>query len=641
MSLTKIDASQISGNIGGGINYISNNIAENDTSGWVTYNDGSAIPVDGTGGSPVITWTRTTSSPLRGGASFLFTKDAANRIGQGVSYDFTIDSTDKAKPIYVSFDYLPSGFTDDWLSVWIYDVTNAALIQPAPYLIKNVVNTESFAAVFQSSSNSTSYRLIINNTTTSASAYTVKFDNFKAGPSYAVMGSPVTDWQSYTPTTQGLGTLGGGSNAYWRRNGDSIDIMARLLTGTVTAVEARVYLPSGLSVDTSKLAGGRTVIAPLARETATAGNIVAVQANSGASNYLTFGTWTNAGSPFVVSTGTGLFGNSEQISFLITIPVLGWSSSVLMSDNADTRVVALNRLKTGSQSINQSVNSYLDFPSAQVDTHGAWVAGTGYVSGAGTWTVSPKFICPVFGVYEVEASVLCTPAAAWTVNNAAALSIHKNGSSIIAGSAAYAWAATTSPVPLIVHGNIQCNAGDTLQISGVANMDPSWSAETGALRINRLSGPSQIAATETVACRVYASSATSVSDNTITKVAYNSKSFDSHGSFNTSTNTFTAPVGGVYLVIGHIEWAVGSFASGGTGQIYLYKNSGQTSLLNNNDQPGVTSATKAFTQEGSDMVRLIAGDTLDIRAYQVNNGGTRNTNSGEYRVYASFVRIAN
>ena len=62
-----------------------------------------ANPVDGTGGSANVTWTRTTTNPLAGDGSVL-TKDAVNRQGQGVSYDFTIDRADRNKQLAIEFD---------------------------------------------------------------------------------------------------------------------------------------------------------------------------------------------------------------------------------------------------------------------------------------------------------------------------------------------------------------------------------------------------------------------------------------------------------------------------------------------------------------------------------------------------------
>jgi hypothetical protein len=60
-------------------------------------------------------------------------------------------------------------------------------------------------------------------------------------------------WTAYTPGTQGFGTIAG-LEAFWRRDGDSIDIRAYFASGTTTSTEARLDLPSGLtSASSSKI----------------------------------------------------------------------------------------------------------------------------------------------------------------------------------------------------------------------------------------------------------------------------------------------------------------------------------------------------------------------------------------------------
>ncbi len=161
-------------------NRVENNGAEIDTTGWATYADAAgATPVNGTGGSPTCTWTRTTSSPLSGAASFLFTKDASNRQGEGASYDFTIDAQDQAHLLGIHFSYyVASGtYAASDMTVYVYDVTNSALITPKAIAIQTTARIMDFDATFLAVSNSTSYRLIFHVASTSANAYTVKFDN--------------------------------------------------------------------------------------------------------------------------------------------------------------------------------------------------------------------------------------------------------------------------------------------------------------------------------------------------------------------------------------------------------------------------------------------------------------------------------
>ena len=253
----------------GGINYISSNPdAEADTSGWATFADAAAtIPADGTGGSPNSTWTRTSTSPLRGSGSFLYTHNSgASRQGEGASFLFQISPADRAKVLQVSFDYMIASGTfvagsaaaDSDLTCWVYDVTNSQLIQLSNYkLLSNSASIpDKFSATFQSASNASLFRLIIFNGTTSTAAFTAMFDNFNVGPSSYVYGSPVTDWVSYTPTVSNI-TLGTGGTitGLWRRVGDTMEFQSTVALGTggSFSTSAGHTLPIGYSVDLNKL----------------------------------------------------------------------------------------------------------------------------------------------------------------------------------------------------------------------------------------------------------------------------------------------------------------------------------------------------------------------------------------------------
>lgn len=166
-----------------GINYISNSSFEGGTTGWSLYADAAqSTPENGTGGSATSTLTASTSSPLRGLKSLLFSKPASNEQGEGFSYDFTIDSADKNNVLEISFDYDASSanYADDYMSIFIYDVTNSQLIRFNGEELKGKTNGK-FLAFFQASQ-STSYRLIAHVVTATTTAWDVKFDNFFVGP---------------------------------------------------------------------------------------------------------------------------------------------------------------------------------------------------------------------------------------------------------------------------------------------------------------------------------------------------------------------------------------------------------------------------------------------------------------------------
>lgn len=153
--------------------------AETDVGSWVAYADAAGVePVDGTGGSPNVTITRTASAPLNGIGSFLLTKDAANRQGEGCSLDFSIPEGYTEQTLSVVFPYqIASGtFADDDVQVFVYDVTGAAL---ATIESNSVLQAGGRIEARFTSTTSTSYRLILHVVSTSTSAYTVKFDDVK------------------------------------------------------------------------------------------------------------------------------------------------------------------------------------------------------------------------------------------------------------------------------------------------------------------------------------------------------------------------------------------------------------------------------------------------------------------------------
>lgn len=145
---------------------------------------GDTSPVDGTGGTvnPAVTFTRNTTTPLEGTASFDLFKDTNSREGTGVSTDFTIPALDKGNKIQVSFAYSGSsgmvlGSSSD-VRIFVYDVTNAILLPLTPLsVLKGPVSSALiYEGQFTASANSVLYRLILHMATTSTTAYDLLLD---------------------------------------------------------------------------------------------------------------------------------------------------------------------------------------------------------------------------------------------------------------------------------------------------------------------------------------------------------------------------------------------------------------------------------------------------------------------------------
>ena len=243
---------------GSGVNYIDNDDFESVITGWSTYADAAAAtPVDGTGGSPTSTFTRNTATPLRGNADGKFSKDAANRQGEGFSVVGAVPSGytfGQKSQIRFLWDGSHANYVAGDMVVYIYDVTNSTLITPTATSLPKAKRAISIA--FDQSGTGASYRLIFHVATTNASAYDIFVDDVLVGPDFPGQGAVVGEWQSYTPTWSNV-TIGGSSTAYgtWRRVGSNMEIRAGFILGgsdDVTGV-IELSIPAGYTIDTSKL----------------------------------------------------------------------------------------------------------------------------------------------------------------------------------------------------------------------------------------------------------------------------------------------------------------------------------------------------------------------------------------------------
>lgn len=420
---SEVDLTATGGGGGGGgdgINYITNPDAETDVTGWAAYADAAgASPVDGTGGAPTVTITRTTSSPLRDTGSFLITKDAANRQGEGSSVAFTIDRADLAKIISISFDYevsasFVSGDSSD-VRVWIYDVTNAALIQPTPFTIQGATgSTHKFNGSFQSDATSTSYRLIFHVGTTNASAWTMKMDNVKVGPEPVQYNAQVVDLGVIDVTIENTTTSN--RNFAFTRVGHLMHCFGSFNSSGGSASPLAFVLPNSLNVDTTKIVANQFV-GKFEQLTGTS----ALYASGGETNVNVFYDGTDTDKLFItasLSAGTpsklnGSSLSSVQHRVVFTVPIAEWVVEPAAVTAVETIAAGYNT--AAGQSIADVTVTILDFGTSEFDTHSAVTTG-------GSW----KFTAPASGIYNVSACVTMAGVASDDGTNYS-LYVYKNG----------------------------------------------------------------------------------------------------------------------------------------------------------------------------------------------------------------------
>lgn len=582
----------------GGINYLYKNAgnpdAETDTNGWATYADAAQnIPVDGTGGSPSSTWTRTTSNPLRDTASFLWTRSANNRQGEGVAFAFTLDRADQASVISISFDYkivsgtffaadgttapsndgtttVNAGMSD--LEVFIYDVTNSVLVPVTGQVLTSTSTISAhFKGTFQTPSNSTSYRFILHTARSTAVAFTAQFDNFIVGPQAVAFGPAVTDTVQNTTgiTFTNFGTVTA-VNAALTQIGDLLKVVGSFTSGTSVGSVGSINIP--YSIDYTKLGSNASInrvgdFGILQNASLIGSNLdpnaIFVDGSTASSVFI---ATSSGGTTYTKANGSAV-GNNQPCSFSFTVPIAGWSSNTRLSSDTSTTVVSF--------SVNTSTTA-ADSSTPFLYTNVIKDTNAGYSTGTGKYTIQ------VSGDYTFSAIIFG--------GTSRAAQLYKNGAIIAQGMPCVGG----SDVGLVNYTG-PFVAGETMEVRPSGSTTANATSYLNQFFGNRLSGPSTIAADATVA--ISYTSTSSASAGTGTPIIFGTKVYDTTGAFSGGT-TFTAPIPGKYDI-------KAQYYVNGNSNIRLYKNG---SFL----MQGTAGSTSTVSAISFDCP-LLAGETLDIR----------------------------
>jgi hypothetical protein len=639
-----------SGGGGGAKNYLGtvNNINGNGdfelgaTTKWSLFNTTltSKIPTGSitAGAASVTTFDTVSSAQLAGSYSLRTASSGVWSAGQGfISDAFTIDKEDQAKVLTISAYYnvfsgasngVFAGSSSNTFAVYVYAVNGTAgWIQPAGvYSINQSSGVGLFSATFQTNSDSTQYRLAIICITASAGAISMYWDDFKVSPQTIVYGAPVTDLiYSYVPTLVGDGTAGvvtytSNTIVKYARVGDMLQGSAYIELGTVTTSPTGTYLqlslPPGITIDTAKASISTFYLGSGTFQDFSVGVYPITVNNVGSGAYLRIQKADGSAWP--------TFAAVDNFRLDFSFPVTGWSSTVQMSNDTDTRVVAA-RIGTSGAPTGTIASSYgssttIQYNSVTHDTHSAYVAATGYT-------------IPVSGYYRIYARQYISHASV-SVGNEISLGILKNGvvqsvSTIVVSSASV----------LFYFPQVQdlrfFNAGDIITVRGTSNGSTPVTASDSTgnmLSVERLSGPSAIAASEKVVVRAQLSvSETGINDKVI---PFNAKRIDTHGTFDITTNKgrFTAPRAGYYKIYSGIM--AENIDQADNVSLYILKNGSETaesfgSLLK--------AAATAVSFAVSDIVQMNAGDYLEVYINGDSNGFDITGNSSRNYVHIESV----
>lgn len=572
----------------------SNGHFERNAIGWAAYDDAASDPVDATGGTSTTTCARSTSSPIDGDGSLLMTKTGgASYQGEGCALTFTVPANLSGEPLQISFEYaVASGtYADDAVELWMYNSTGTTLIQPAPTLLKNhSLNRQTYKAEFQPtySTSAQTFRLALHIGATDTTAYALKFDNFRVYKGRKSYGSPVTDWST---SATGSDTSNNSVVTYnWKRNGDTMEIDYSVsFSGAGDGGTYAVNLPSGYVIDTTKTRS-KTLGHFLWNDSGTALKLGSVQ--YGNTTQLTF---------IIDVSGSALdgsvFASGDTVSANVRVPIIGWSSSVVMSSDADTRVAAVTMYRTSSsQTISSSSETKVQLNAASPDTHG----------GADT-TTNYRYTFKTPGIYILSGLVRVNSTTSGDVYSAR---VKKTGDTVINSASTAGTSAHSIPIAGRV---ISAIAGDYIELFVQSTSDALYDVMGTAdnfthLSIVKVSGPAQIAASEIVAGDWYKNGNTTYNGNAARQqILIDTANLDTHSML--SSNTVVIKTPGIYEIDAQAYFSGANIVSGGLYSVLVTKGTlGGTVLAGAESRASAAGAVTSCTATG--IRSLVTGDIL-------------------------------
>jgi hypothetical protein len=612
-----------------GENYIANSLPVYGTTGWTVAKNTSAATTPDSGfstSSTNITWTRTTTNPIHHTADWLLTKGAANRQGEFAYSAFTMPLKDRGKMCQIRVPMVvESGtFADDAVRVFVWDVTNARVIEPSPNKFKNASITTPYFFEFQSSIDSTSYRLLVFVSGSDADAYTLRLGKIQVGPSELITNSvtgPISC--AYYGTASTVTNAGDTTIVYSTKMHDTIGAYntsngrfvcsvpgtyrfsaayetAAITASAVTNPYVIQLLKNGSSAHLQHYYAATT--SSQARVATITGDIE-----------MAIGDYVEVSASQQLVGGAQALSNTRRTSFsaeLITSVARGSNQWV-------TAASYYASASSANISIAATGNEIIDFDTKSFDSVGSATVGA-------SW----QWVAKESGYYRVSSAVMLNSVAD---TKPVTLYLYKSGTLFRMLSRVHSSASesiTPSGCALV-----QLNAGEYIHIQ-LSNGDASArNIETTAgfswIDIEKLAGPAQIPASDSVNVRATGSTSSTATGAGAATVIFSTESYDSHGSYDNTTGIFTALTSGKFKIKGQIGT---NAATAGSAErvlnMYVFKNGLSVATKYNNIFSNSTSSRQVFG-EIEDTVQLLAGETLRIG--WTHNWGVTLTCSGDAR----------
>lgn len=242
---------------------------------------------------------------------------------------FTLDAVDVGTNLSLTFDYNTSGtFAAGDCNVVViqYDVSGTYVQTITPSITALPSSLSLFSCSFGTSATATS-QYSIRFTSNNAALRTFIIDSLSFGPPSSNISAAIGPWLAYTPAWVGLGTVTN-STGFYRRVGDTMEIMSYMVSGTATGTTASMSLPTGYSINTA--------VMPINNPTGSVNSIIGVFGSDGAAGVgnvlysntsatvVYFSTLTTTSTTLRANTGVNVSNNNSYFVVKCAIPIAQW-----------------------------------------------------------------------------------------------------------------------------------------------------------------------------------------------------------------------------------------------------------------------------------------------------------------------------
>jgi len=625
--------------------YITYGNAELGLTGWTRYaNTTPGVAPDDFGGTPHanVTWAINATDPMSGDNDYLLTKDAVNRQGEGVYFEFTLDKQDLKSIIKKAVRFLDSAnFADNDISTYLMSSSDGFVsdsVREHSSFDELKAGTGRNTSYAQTGPSNRTYRFCIHIASTNATAYTVNFDSISVSPAeysslsnspvYAIYSTSVAqslvyqtrsiiDYGTEEEDSHGLVTTGAG----WKFTADRDGLYFVNARIEIVAVAGRMVEDRAMYLELHKNGSSFSKLSDYEMK-CTPTNAQTLSLNGGRLIYLNKGDYIDVEQWHNFTTGVALDGNATNNDISVFL-VSGGDSG------GGGRVIA--------------VELRGDAATAQPVTSGAWNKVTGLDAinqeGEGWDEVNNKYIVPENGWYETKFTAalnsdadndLISFSSAIYIDGSLAISKLAgdgiNNSKYLGNSISHLFYLTKGQEIEFYNYQDNTDADSINLINDVSNLFASIDKRSG--------GGGGGIPLDKVMAKYRSSSGQTVATNSATVINYATKVWDTHNAVTIGAGwNFKAPKTGYYAVEHSYRWQAATWNSNELSWTEVRIDS----VIE--DRIGFRlHANGVVAHEGIDagtVVYLLKDQTLDLLAYQ-NSGSNK---SMETTGYHNFVTI--